>query len=58
MKREVPTSKNSILGTFLKLADVSFDQCFSCIHFLGTRCELNLPLALCRDSDVCGWWGE
>ena len=29
-----------------------------CFHFQLGKCELNLPLALGRDSDWCGWWEQ
>ena len=60
MRNDVPpcTVKIVSASTFLTLAgvDPSSDQCFNCFHFRRGSCELGLPLAMNRDSDVCGWW--
>lgn len=31
-------------------------QCLNCRHFQHEGCILGLPLAINRDSDVCGHW--
>lgn len=31
-------------------------QCLNCRNFKHERCILGLPLAVNRDSDVCGHW--
>lgn len=45
-------------SNFLTLADSdpSSNQCATCFHFQRGKCSFGLPLALNRESDVCGWW--